>query len=164
VDTRGQGFKDESLKFPELHLQLYYSTARDLCQRAYDVWCVSHYYDKTPLPRQLIEFYFSLWFQKINKQAKRSHLEPQAQSRESDLGMVWYFETSKPPPTPSNILPRARPYLIDLQKQHHQLGNECSSTRAYGRHSHSNHHIMSPTTKPRHCCGGQQELADRSLI
>lgn len=63
-------------------------------------------------------------------------------SREAEgkLGIACSFETPKP--TPSDILPLARPYFLMLPRQYHQLKIKYWSIWASRGHSHSNNHWL----------------------
>lgn len=63
----------------------------------------------------------------VSGTAEGSRLELQAECRRGKLGMAVTLK-----PTPSGTLPPSRPYLLNLPKQRHQLGTECSSTQDYG--------------------------------
>lgn len=65
------------------------------------------------------------------------HLQWQAASRGSTLGMVGGFEPSEV--DPSNRVPSARSHLLKPPKECHQLGTKQSNTWAYGEHSRLNY-------------------------
>ena len=86
----------------------------------------------------------TLWQQRVGmagETAKSSHHEVQGSKsqRPGELGRVQDFETSKP--TPTDIFPLVRTYLLNPPKKYHHLGASYSNTRAHGEHSHSNHHV-----------------------
>lgn len=69
------------------------------------------------------------------QEAERSRPQLRAGSRESQREMSPVFKLSKPA-TSDTFYPTG-PHLLDLTKQHHELGTKCVTTWAYRGHFHS---------------------------